>query len=49
MNDDHKREPVEAITETTTTFIHSYDAEGNKRVIEVLTNGKTEVLGAWIR
>lgn len=49
MTDDNVREPIEAIEETTTTIIHSYDADGQEQTIEVLTAGRTEVLGAWIR
>lgn len=49
MTDDNAREPIEAIEETTTTITHAYDENGEKRTIEVLTAGRTEVLGAWIR
>jgi hypothetical protein len=49
MTNDNEREPVEAITETTTTLVYAYDKNGEKQTIEVLTPGRTEVLGAWIR
>lgn len=49
MTNDNEREPVKAIEETTTTIIHSYGADGQEQTIEVLTAGRTEVLGAWVR
>lgn len=49
MTDDNAREPIEAIEETTTTIIRSYDAKGQEQTIEVLSAGRAEVLGAWVR
>lgn len=49
MTDEHAREPIEAITETTETIIKEYDEKtGTWTNIHVLVAGRAEVLGAWI-
>jgi len=50
MNEnDQERTESAPISETTTTYVYEYEETDSQRTIEILTAGRTEVLGVWIR
>lgn len=49
MTNDNEREPAKAITETTETTFAKYDPDTDTwRNIKVLSEGRPNILAAWI-